>query len=279
MSIAGRFYLARKFYRSLVKPYKFNDVISLSPEKKSQSLFPLLNLEKIQTDLQEDGVALRVDLPTNTVDSIQKFAMETVCYGDRKGKFGFLIGEKQKAEEKYDQFFQQAQYVRPDLENCSAIRKIENDPVIRAIARQYLGTEPVHLTSRLFWSFADKKAVYDHKLNSTHYHYDLDDFGCIRFFFYITDVTSNSGPHVYMKGSHKRKSLYQKLVKSHAQRTDREIVDYYGEDKIVMICGPKGSGFAQDSMCFHKATRPEKTDRLLLQITFAINDYHMHGEL
>lgn len=279
MSIAGRFYSARKFYKTLVRSEVEIDSNRLLPTAKKQSLFPLLNVEKTLVDLHRDGAALRINLPMAVVKQIHKFAETTTCYGDRKGKFGFRIAEKAQVEKEFGQQFQKAQYIRADLKHCPAIRKIETDPVINTIARQYFGIKPVHLTTRLFWSFANNKESYDAKLNSTHYHYDLDDYGCIRFFFYITDVDKDSGPHAYIKGSHKRKSLYQKLIKSHAIRSDEEMIDYYGKDQEVTICGTKGSGFAQDSMCFHKATRPERKDRLLLQVTFAINDYHLHDSL
>lgn len=279
MTLAGRFYSVRKLYRSFHRAGSSSAAAYLSPYDKSQSLFPLVNLERSLFDLKEQGVAQRLDLPGHVVSDIRRFADSAVCYGDRKGKYGFKVSARHQAEKSFGKTFQQAQYLRSDLKECKAISQIENDAVLRSLASRYLGATPVHLTTRLFWSFANETENYDTHMNSTHYHYDLDDYGCIRFFFYLTDVDNHNGPHKYINGSHKRKSLTQKLSKSHALRNEVELADFYGEENVVTVKGPKGTGFAEDSMCFHKATRPKSGDRLLMQVTFAINDYSLHGDL
>ncbi len=57
------------------------------------------------------------------------------------------------------------------------------------------------------------------------------------------------------------------------EREDREIVDFYGKDKIEIICGKAGFGFVEYFYCFHKAMVPKTKNRLMLEIEFAMNDY------
>lgn len=72
----------------------------------------------------------------------------------------------------------------------------------------YLDAEPVFTGSRLWWNFAvNDEKKYDYNKTITFFHYDLDDYACLRFFFYLTDVDSNSGPHVCVRGSQLNKKF------------------------------------------------------------------------
>ena len=106
------------------------------------------------------------------------------------------------------------------------------------------------------------------------FHYDLDDYRFIKFFFYLTDVDLSSGPHLLLKGSHKNKKLSHQLLGVRcASKPDQEIVETYGAENLVTVTGPAGLGFAEDATCFHKGTLPTHKERLLLQIEYAINNY------
>lgn len=63
------------------------------------------------------------------------------------------------------------------------------------------------------------------------------------------------------------------------RRSDQGIVEDYGAENVVPICGPAGFGFVEDTFCFHKATPPTRRDRLMLQIQFALNDYENNNDL
>jgi hypothetical protein len=77
------------------------------------------------------------------------------------------------------------------------------------------------------------------------FHYDLDDYRCVAFFFHLTPVDEFSGPHVYVKGSHKRKPIRMLLAPSR-QCSDQDMVMRYGAENVVTLCGPPGFGFASD---------------------------------
>jgi len=137
-----------------------------------------------------------------------------------------------------------------------------------------LGTDPVHIGSELLWSFPLSATPLQRLEAAQVFHYDLDDYRFIKFFFYLTDVDLSSGPHVCIRGSHKNKKFsHQLLGVRSAGKEDKEIVDYYGAENVLTVCGQAGFGFVEDASCFHKATPPDGKDRLLLQIEYAINDY------
>ena len=108
------------------------------------------------------------------------------------------------------------------------------------------------------------------------FHYDLDDYRFLKFFFYLTDVDDKSGPHICVRASHKYKKFSHILLRK--RETDREIIDSYGEESLVTICGEAGFGFVEDPLCFHKGLTPTHKDRLLLQIEFATTDYGMQND-
>ena len=86
--------------------------------------------------------------------------------------------------------------------------------------------------------------------------------------FYITPVLDEfSGPHLTIKGSHKRKPLWM-LLKS-GRLSDEKVYAYYGKDNEIEIKGKAGFGFFEDPSCFHKVKVPTSQNRLLLQIRYS----------
>ena len=45
----------------------------------------------------------------------------------------------------------------------------------------------------------------------------------------------------------------------------------YQPDEIVTICGPAGTVLFEDTSGFHKGTKPEKHERLILEYQFSCN--------
>jgi hypothetical protein len=67
-------------------------------------------------------------------------------------------------------------------------------------------------------------------------------------------------------GSHRKKPL--PWLFGSANQPDAPVESYYGSDKVLTIEGPAGTGFWQDSSCYHKALPPERGPRLLLQARY-----------
>jgi hypothetical protein len=55
--------------------------------------------------------------------------------------------------------------------------------------------------------------------------------------------------------------------------TDEEISSEHPANRVVEICAPAGTGFAEDTLCIHKGLTPTRTPRLLLQVQYALFDY------
>jgi hypothetical protein len=124
----------------------------------------------------------------------------------------------------------------------------------------------------MWWSFAGPTDGNREKASGQGFHYDIDGYRALAFFFYLTDVGPSNGPHVYIRGSHAKKRL-RHLVTMYKGRSDAEIESSYGLERQIVSCGAAGSGFAEDIFGFHKGLHPEIGDRLIVQVRFGLRDY------
>jgi len=241
--------------------------------KKNPSVFGCLDVEEIVSSLTTHSCYLGINLPQEILQELRDFALTSTCYGNRDPELAFYYSEKEQVENLSNKQFNIGSYLN-STEMSSALKKLESDSGLLAIAAKFLGAAPVHVGSELLWSFQLSTTPLEQLEAAQVFHYDLDDYRFIKFFFYLTDVDLSSGPHVCIRGSHRNKKFSHQLLGVRcASKEDKEIVDYYGPENVLTICGPAGFGFVEDASCFHKATPPRDKDRLLLQIEYAINDY------
>jgi hypothetical protein len=97
------------------------------------------------------------------------------------------------------------------------------------------------------------------------YHFDMDRIKFLKFFFYLTDVTPETGPHCYVRGSSKRKPA---PILRDGRISDEEIDRHYPKADLVEICGGTGSIIAVDTRGWHKGKALTQGERLLLQFEF-----------
>ncbi|MDH3603263.1 MAG: hypothetical protein OEU26_26920, partial [Candidatus Tectomicrobia bacterium] len=224
--------------------------------------------------LGRDGLCLGVNLPLDVVDEIVQFALQTRCYGNGQPGWGFFHHEKQDVANRLGLKFTTADYF--NTSESEVIRRVLNDPALLAIARQYLGGVPVHQGTRLRWSYGVELSELEKYKYSRTFHYDLDDYQAIKFFFYLTDVEMNTGPHVCVRGSHNTKRFSHRVLRGRC--ADEDVIEYYGADKVAVICGSAGAGFAEDTFCMHKGLATIQEDRLVLILEYALHDYGMQHD-
>lgn len=151
------------------------------------------------------------------------------------------------------------------------VRTIQNDPLLIDIARHYLGAQARLITTRIWWSFPTKASESDRSLASLDkFHFDLDDWRMIKFFFNLVDVDEGTGPHVFVKGSHNRRKAKHQYTLLVGHPAD-EVLDYYGKESAVTLTGKAGSGFVEDPFGFHMGTVPETRPRLMMEVGFGVS--------
>ncbi len=98
------------------------------------------------------------------------------------------------------------------------------------------------------------------------YHFDMHRVGFLKWFFYLTDVTPETGPHCVIAGSHRRAGKPPEILERGFVRIpDEDLQKYYAPEQMVELCGPRGTIIAVDTRAFHKGKLPETADRLVLQ--------------
>ena len=209
-------------------------------------------------------------LAPEVVDSLVSFALLGTCYGDSDPGCGFAYADRAHAEQACGRSFSLATYLFTD-EVDGVIARIAQDPQLRALVARYFGAPPVFLGRRLWWTLVSPEQSFDRQLATCHYHYDRDDYRSVRVFFHLTAVDALHGQHVVLRGSHRRKALLHQLGPQ--RRTDANIERYYGAGRIARIEGAAGTGFVEDTYCYHKATRPVAGDRLMLELGFGLRDH------
>ena len=149
------------------------------------------------------------------------------------------------------------------------------------IAARYLGTVPKLVGVALWWSYPEQADSGSRNRAAQMFHFDLDDFKFIKFFFYLTHVDSTGGPHVIVRATHRDK---RNLMRGDALRvrrySDEEVETTYGKERVVSITGPAGTGFIEDTLCIHKGAPPLSRTRLVFQVQYALNDFgNQHDDI
>ncbi|HYC02044.1 MAG TPA: hypothetical protein VED40_02055 [Azospirillaceae bacterium] len=230
------------------------------------------------TALERDGIATGLRLKAETLQAIRAFAASAPCYaaadparpvrvpeghlsGPPPGLGGSLIAD-----------------YREGIAACPAISGLWSDPLLLSIATRYLRRPAVLKRSRLWWTFSGLAA--DQEERSTfsidHFHYDLDDWLCLKFFFYISDVDADAGPHAFIRGSQSRRRLSHQLTmfKGHSQES---LAGLYAPEDFLVLTGPAGTGFAEDPYGFHTGTSPVRRNRLMLEVEYGMSARRVAG--
>jgi hypothetical protein len=193
------------------------------------------------------------------------------CYGAADLRYPFLYRNKLEAERHYGQRFAYAHYYGIQ-KVAAAPNRILADSSLNQVLREYFGTEPRLVGMRAWWSFACDASRQERISAGQRFHYDVDDYLALSVFFYLSDVDLSAGAHSVIRGSHGRRRPRHVWTLSRS-RTDEEMVKVYGAERIQTICGNSGTGFLEDSFCFHKGQEPTARDRLVFQLRYAFRDY------
>ena len=236
------------------------------------SLFKGIQLEEFMRELNVAGCNFGLRLPKDVVEEIRAYSESAPAYAFRDPKLGFLLENRGQAEAVLGKGILLAQYFNAQ-EECPAIARIAEDPLLNLIALKYLGSIPKYLGASLWWTFPVTPNREDQMKHAHFFHRDIDDFKFLKFFFYLTDVEKGDGGHWLVAGSHCKAPHIRFRDRFISRRfEDSEIEEYYENANIVEISGEQGLGFAEDTLCVHKAATPVRQPRLILHLQFGLFD-------
>ncbi|MCB1198921.1 MAG: phytanoyl-CoA dioxygenase family protein [Deltaproteobacteria bacterium] len=228
---------------------------------------PLNNVEDIIHRIHQDGYyVFSQTLPDQVIETITTYTLSTPVRYAIQTKEGAQLSDHKiafaKAEDIDSPRFQMD---TNDIFACPELVTLIFDPFLLHIAQEYLGSRPILDLISLWWSKPEKQQRLQN-FAAQQYHFDMDRIKFLKFFFYLTDVTPETGPHCYVRGSHR--NLAPNFRKD--QRfDDQNVKRTYGDDNIITLCKPKGTMMAIDTRGLHKGMPLSTGHRLIFQIEFA----------
>ncbi|CAH2401833.1 hypothetical protein [Mesorhizobium escarrei] len=250
-------------------------------QKAGETMFTGVDRDAVVSALRSEGLFSGLALPSSVHGEIASFAQRTPCFGNFDRRLEFLPAKHAEAEERFGRPLLSGHFFERVLD-CNAALTVQRDPLLLDIAAHYLGSQAKLITTRVWWSFPTS-SVSDAEKNLASlgkYHFDLDDWRMLKFFFYINQVDAETGPHVYVRGSHNRRTLKHQLTLLVGHPAE-EVLDVYGAQSPITLTGEAGLGFVEDPFGFHMGTVPTRKPRLMMEVGFGVSPpsrRRFHGE-
>jgi hypothetical protein len=224
------------------------------------------DVERVVADIRENGfIRLAERLPAAVCQRLTDFSLRTeaVLAPPRKeGPARAFYDPARPIAEGYR--FDEANLIeQPDIQALMA------DPTLLAVAQAYLGCLPVLSSVVMLWSTPARVADNAREELAQMYHFDMDRLKWLKFFFYLTEVTPERGPHCFIAKSHRTgRQLPALLARGYVRYPDQELEPYFPAADRIELTGPPGMLFAVDTRGYHKGITPRTGDRLMLQLEF-----------
>jgi hypothetical protein len=132
---------------------------------------------------------------------------------------------------------------------------------VLAAVTSYIGCRPTLSSLGVRWSFPNAHQAAD----TQRFHRDPDDWRFLKLFIYLTDVDINSGPHVYVAGSHRTRGRIR--ARPYA---DDEVAAHSDARNVLEILGPAGTAFMADTYGIHAGMVPRQSPRLIIQAQYSL---------
>jgi len=226
----------------------------------ASKLFPLADVRGVAGLLRRDGYAeLSESLPADLTAALTTFAFTTGAYAtDITENVRISPGQIPADHPRYD-------WRIGDLIAQPAVQAIVRDSYFHDIAQEYLGCRP-RLSLIVLWlnpAFKGENSQYV-------FHYDNDGPAFVKFFVYLSEVTEESGPHVFICRSHSpiKPEQFHKGVRYE----ETALLAHYGAESKRKFVGPAGTMIAEDTMGFHRGSEVRRSHRLIFQLEYSLLD-------
>ena len=148
--------------------------------------------------------------------------------------------------------------------NAPHALRIANDPRILSAVEHVLGAKPTIGYMTAWWSLPHRGEAEHAEL----YHRDYDDLRFIKLFVYLTDVDAESGPHAFVRGSHRSDQMLERV-----RFSEDDVAAVFPEEDRLSLTGFAGSAFLENTFGLHRGVPPRSKPRLIFQVMYTLRPY------
>ena len=225
---------------------------------KTVEFMPSAQARIWHTQLEREGIVPAIPaVPEDQVATLRRYFENIPCLDPYRAHLGSFTFDAPASPETNMGYYDAAQILA-----APGALDLFNDPIVLETAELYLGCKPLIDNIGAWWSYPGRPAA----KGTQRYHRDLDSFAGFKLFIYLTDVDTDAGPHVFMKGSH-----LSALLPTGRACSDEAVHANFGADNEIAITGTAGSRFIADTFGFHKGLLPGQGRRLLLTAQYNVN--------
>lgn len=207
--------------------------------------------------LRHDGYARLPPLPAERTAALRRYFEAQPCHDPYRPHLGTFAWDRVPSAE-----VNMGYYTPQQILAGPGVLEMLNDPTVLTVAEMYLGAKPLLDNIGAWWSFGDRPAA----KGTQRYHRDWDTWRGFKIFFYLSDVGPQTGPHTFIRASHRDPRLTVGRGMS-----DAEVLATFGAAAVVPLTGPAGSRFIADTFGVHKGALPVHGNRLLLAAHYTAN--------
>lgn len=261
----GRFARVRRVYGRSMGLAQRAGLVPRTRPVRLETLFPGLEPKALAAQMRERSAAFGLRLPEEVVSSLARAARSGTL---RQWQTGRLFHAADVTDGRLPDG---SAAVLADLHEASLlpeVQRVARDPLLIDTIGEYLGYVPMGYDPRILFSFAGDYSESERRFvgQTFEYHFDVHAYNFVYVNVYLVDVDEDAGAHVMVLGSHDDKPL--RWLFGSAKRSDATIEIHYGQPRVLTIVGPAGTGFIQDSSCYHKILPPRRRDRIMLHIRY-----------
>ena len=246
------------FQRKFARPSIRNILIKIELlfKKKNQNKLSDL-IQSHNEDLRHNGITFFSNLEKN-IDFKKIFvdlSQENDLYSAYENNTFYKKSEK-KGSHKMG-------YIKTEkLIQNEEILKLVNNELIVSVVKSKLGSNVIFDNIWSWWSFKHS----DSPIGPQNFHRDYNSINFLKLFVYLTDVTEETGPHMFVQTSH-NKDVFNNI----GRYQDDDVKKEFKESDILKITGPRYTTFLANTFCLHKGLPPRNDDRLLLCVLYSVN--------
>lgn len=229
------------------------------------------NIPKTVEDLDKEGHTQLFNIDESLINKITNIALNSEDFDKKKLKDNDNLNDlKIKNDEEisaYTNRLKKSDISRLtttiDLKKNSELTKFLFSDEILKIAESYLNTKTISVNATFFISNSLDITEEEKYRNAQYFHWDNDFTKFFKLYIYLNDVDEDTGPHIFVPRTHKKKFFSHKLCRLYS---DRDILENY--EKVKKFVGKKGTAFFVDGYGLHKGETPKNNYRLMLNVHY-----------